>query len=569
MPESILKDKNHYHFLVHYQGDIKKEMESYPSFFITIINDKYAILSLPTDKMNIIDDGSPFSTIVYIKPTALYTLQQISPAQASQANFLQLENLPLNLTGKGVTVAIVDTGIDYLSEEFMDYDGNSRIDLIWDQTIDSDKPPSENPKVPFGTVYTNEEIQAAINEKRKGNDPYTIVPSKDEYGHGTKMAGLIGATGKNPLVKGIVPECRFISIKLIEDISYKEKFGASVPIFNIAVLFSSLQFLYEHSLISESPLVIYFPLGSNMGYHRGNGIFDQFINFISIHTDIIIVTCTGNEAMTNSHASGQISEEEKTRVIDLDIPPEEKNIAVEIWVEPPNILSIDVISPSGENTGIVNSLLNNTVYYKFIFEKTSLKVNYYIPEEYSGNELIRLRFYDLQPGIWKLRLSGDLVLDATFNIWIAQKGIISPNTRLSPSDTYGTITNPGNSEFAATIAAYNQNNNNILNYSGVAFSYNYINTIDVAGGGVNALTVAPDNKTDIVNGTSVASAIAAGACAMLFQWGTVNKNDPYMYAKTIKTYLSRGVSTRPGDIYPNPQWGYGMLNILNMFKNMN
>lgn len=567
MSENILKNSNYYNFLVHYQGDIESEMKSHPSFFITIINDKYAILSLPKDKMNIIDDGSPFSTIVYIKPTAMYTLQQISPATASQANFLQLENLPLNLTGKGVDIAVVDTGIDYLSEEFMDDDGNSRIDLIWDQTIDSDKPSAEQ-KVPFGTVYTHDEIQAAINEKRKGNDPYTIVPSKDEYGHGTKMAGLIGATGKNPVLKGIVPECRFIIIKLLEDIAYKEAFGSTVPVFNICILFASLQFLYEYSLNSENPLVVYFPLGSNMGYHRGNGIFDQFINFISIHTDIIIVTCTGNEAMTNSHASGQISEEEKTRVIDLDIPVEEKNLSVEIWVEPPNILSIDVVSPSGENTGVVNSIINNTVYYKFIFEKTTLKVNYYIPEEYSGNELIRLRFYDLQPGIWKLRLSGDLILDASFNIWIPQKGLISPNTRLSPADTYGTITNPGNSDFAATIAAYNQNNNNILNYSGVAFSYNFVNTIDLAAGGVNALTVAPNNTTDIVNGTSVASAIGAGACAMLFQWGTVDNNDPNLYAKTIKTYLARGVSTRPGDIYPNPQWGYGMLNILNMFKNM-
>ncbi|KHD17217.1 S8 family peptidase [Clostridium butyricum] len=569
MPENILKNKDYYHFLVHYQGDIESEMKSYPLFFITIINDKYAILSLPRDKMNIIDDGSPFSTIVYIKPTAMYTLQQISPATASQANFLQLENLPLNLTGKGVYIAVVDTGIDYLSEEFMDANGNSRIDLIWDQTIDSDKPPSKERKVPFGTVYTYDEIQAAINEKRKGNDPYTIVPSKDEHGHGTKMAGLIGATGKNPALKGIVPECRFLIIKLIEDISYKEHFTATVPVFNICILFASLQFLYEYSLTSENPLVVYFPLGSNMGYHRGNGIFDQFINFISIHTDIIIVTCTGNEAMTNSHASGQISEEEKTRVVDLDIPVEEKNLGVEIWVEPPNILSIDVVSPSGENTGIVNSIINNTVYYKFIFEKTTLKVNYYVPEEYSGNELIRLRFYDLQPGIWKLRLSGDLILDASFNIWIPQKGLISPNTRLSPADTYGTITNPGNSDFSATIAAYNQNNNNIVNYSGVAFSYNFINTIDLAAGGVNALTVAPNNTTDIVNGTSVASAIGAGACAMLFQWGTVDNNDPNLYAKTIKTYLARGVSTRPGDIYPNPQWGYGMLNILNMFKNMN
>lgn len=568
MSKNILKDENYFHFLVQYQGDIEKEFLSYPLYFIQIINDRYAILSIPKDKLNIIDDGAPFSTIVYIKPSVIYTLQQISPLEASQANFLQLENLPLNLTGKGVTVAVIDTGIDYLNEEFMDRDGISRIDLIWDQTIDSDKE-YKDVRVPFGTVYTHQEIQSAIDENKKGNDPYAIVPSKDKYGHGTKMTGLIGATGKNPSLRGVVPDCRFISIKLIEDIGYKDFFNATVPIFNICMLFSSLEFLYQYSLKSNSPLVIYLPLGSNLGNHRGIAIIDQFIDFISLHTNIIVVTCTGNEARTDTHSMGQITGEEQTKVIDLDIPSEEKNMWVEIWVDAPNILSIDVISPSGENTGIINSLINNTIYYTFLFEQTSLKVNYYIPEEFSGNELIRLRFSNLQPGIWRLRLSGELILDATFNAWIPQKGLISPGTRLTPSYTYGTITNPGNSEFAATIAAYNQSNNNILNYSGLARSSDFANTIDVAAGGFNALTVAPGNKTDIVNGTSVASAIGAGACAMLFQWATVDKNDPYPYAKTLKTYLARGISTRPGDLYPNPQWGYGMLNIFNMFKNMN
>ena len=452
MRENILKNKDYYHFLVQYQGNIEEEFQSYPMYFIQIISDRYAILSIPREDLKIIDDGPPFSTIVYIKPSAMYTLQQISPLDASQADFLQLENLPLNLTGKGVTVAVIDTGLDYLNEEFMDRNGISRIDLIWDQTIDSDKK-YENMKIPFGTIYSNAEIQSAIDERKKGNDPYSIVPSKDEYGHGTKMAGLIGATGKNPDLKGVVPDCRFISIKLIEDISYKQIFRATVPVFNIGVLFAALEFLYEYSLRSESPLVIYIPLGSNLGNHNGNSILDQFIDFISINADIIIVTATGNEGMSGSHASGEISEEEITKVIDLDVPPEVKNI----WI-------------------------------------------------------IRLRFYDLQPGIWKLRLSGDLILDASFNIWIPQQGLIHPNTRLSPANTYGTLTNPGNSSFTATIAAYNQSNNNILNYSGLAFSNNFVNTIDVAAGGVNALTVAPNNTTDIVNGTSVASAIAAGLC---------------------------------------------------------
>ena len=35
------------------------------------------------------------------------------------------------------------------------------------------------------------------------------------------MAGIIGATGKNPNLKGVVPECNFIVVKLLKDFSYE------------------------------------------------------------------------------------------------------------------------------------------------------------------------------------------------------------------------------------------------------------------------------------------------------------------------------------------------------------
>jgi len=92
--------------------------------------------------------------------------------------------------------------------------------------------------------------------------------------------------------------------------------------------------------------------------------------------------------------------------------------------------------------------------------------------------------------------------------------------------------------------------------------------INIAAGGVNAPTIAPDNNTAVVNGTSVSAAIVAGACAMLFQWGIVNGNNPLMYSTTISTYLERGTTKRIGDLYPNPEWGYGILNLVTVFQNM-
>ena len=77
-----------------------------------------------------------------------------------------------------------------------------------------------------------------------------------------------------------------------------------------------------------------------------------------------------------------------------------------------------------------------------------------------------------------------------------------------------------------------------------------------------------NNEIAIISGTCVAAAIVAGACAMLFEWGIVQGNNKNLYTQTLKTYLARGVNERSGDIYPNPQWGFGMLNVLRLFDNI-
>lgn len=563
--ENILNDPNFYHYLVQYQGDVEAEIASYPNYKVNIINNDHAILSVRKD-IEIIFGKRLFSTVVLIKIPEFYTLQQISPVEASSARFLQLD-LPLNLTGKGVNVAIIDTGIDYLNEEFMKQNGETRIDCIWDQTVISDKEVDELP-VAFGTVYTKDDIQSAINAYKEGRNPYEIVSTRDTIGHGTNFAGIIGATGKNPNLKGVVPDCDFVVVKLIEDISFKDSFKAQIPVFNITAIFAALEFIYRYSLSSLKPMVIYFPLGSNLGSHDGENFLDQYIRTILTNRGITLVTGAGNQRVNGEHTFGLISKAGGTREVEIDVSPEKKDLWVEIWIGVPNIMSVEIISPSGESSGISDALLNAFIVYKYLFEKTSVSMNYFIPEVNTGNELIRIRFYNLQPGLWKLRLIGNQILDGRFDIWMIQSDLTPGTARFTSADTYGTITNPSNSQNIIKVAAYNQSNDNITSYSGVDFVDKNSNMIDIAAGGVDAITVAPNNGTAIVNGTSVAAAIVAGACAMLFEWGIIEGNDPTMYTLTLKTYLARGAMGRASDIYPNPNWGYGRLNILYMFENI-
>lgn len=566
--QNIFRNPDLFHYLVHYIGDVEAEIANYPNLSIIIITSRYAILSSP-ETLETILASPPFETIIYIKPFTIYSLQQISPLEASQAEFLQLD-LPLNLLGTGVKVAVIDTGIDYLNEEFMDEDGNTRIDYIWDQSAENSTTQIDGFNIFFGAVYNSEQIQQAIDLYRQGGDPYSIVPVKDEIGHGTKTSGLIGARGKNPNIRGVVPDCRFIVIKLAEELAFRKIYQVNInePIYNVASIFAALRVISNYALTIQDPIVVYLPLGSSLGNHKGATLLERYINSLALLNGFTIVTVTGNERNTRRHASGTLRPEDPIKTIDLDVAPGQGTLIVDIWVDLPNVVSIDIISPSGDNTGVMNYSTNTYTTHTFVFENTTVTLLYFIPEEGTGDQNIRIIFQNLQPGIWRLRFLGNQIIGGNINAWLPQGGLTLPGTQFNPADPYGTITSPGNSPFIITAAAYNQNNNNLVDYSGMAFISGYINPIDVAAGGENALTTAPNNEIAIISGTCVAAAIVAGACAMLFEWGIVQGNNKNLYTQTLKTYLARGVNERPGDIYPNPHWGFGMLNVLRLFDNI-
>ncbi|UFH64173.1 S8 family peptidase [Clostridium cadaveris] len=572
----IISDENYYIYTVLYGGKAEEKIY-YDNGDITlvIINETYAMAVIKNTVTKDIGNTNIIASIInkavegngiiiyYVAPPEIFTLQETSAIDASEVNSVQL-NLPLDLKGTGVTVAIIDTGIDYLNEEFCDINGKTRIKFLWDQTLK----PAKGENVSFGRVYNSEEINRAIEAKKNNLNPYDIVPSIDKDGHGTNMAGIVGARGVNPTIRGMTPECDFLIIKLAQANSYNNFFPTNVNKYNVAFIISALEYAKDYALTQNKPTVILLPLGTNNGNHKGKHILDSFIQSISQNVGIVVVSGSGNEGIQDSHVSGLLEKKGDTDSIELIIAPNQKNMLIEIWVDLPNIIDVEIISPSGETTGLIPAILNLNKKYVFTFELTDISVYYYLPEEYTGDELIRIYLRNLQEGIWRIRVTLKLGDRATYNAWILQKGLTVHGTRFTSSDSYGTIMIPSDSPAVITAAAYNQNNNNLLAYSGVSFRNQYINNIDFAAGGVNTSTVGLNNKVDIINGTSLSAAVGAGACCLLFQWGIVNKNYPYMYAQSMKTFLSRGTLERRGDVYPNPQWGFGILNIYKLFENI-
>lgn len=494
-----------------------------------------------------------------------FVLQELIPTEVAKIKYVQDVNQDYGLRGKGVSIGIIDTGIDYLNEEFLFPNGKTKIEYIWDQNINSS---NESTEIPYGTIYTSDDIDRAIEASKKGENPYDIVPSKDEIGHGTEMASIISSYGYNNEVRGVVPESSLCIIKLKQDYEYKEKNNINIPVYNVKQIMDAINNVYMYIKKTLSPLVIFLPLGSNSGNHKGKGLFDEFVTKISNNKGMIVVTGTGNEGVAGTHASGTIRKEGETSSIELLVSKEQKNIKLEIWVPAPDIMTVEVISPSGERTGEIGINLNKNTSFKYLFEKTNVNISYDIPEEYSGDELIIIEFTDIQEGTWTFNLTGKLITIGEFNAWIPVSGITKEGTRFRQSDPFGTITIPGDVVSVLTTAAYNQLNYNILDYSGRSFRADNYYPISVAAGGVNAPAVSIDNKVKKVSGTSVSSAIAAGVCAMLLEWGIINGNFPDMYAESIITFIVKGAQQRKGDIYPNPLWGYGLLDVYGIFLNM-
>ena len=77
------------------------------------------------------------------------------------------------LSGEGVLIGFLDTGIDFTHPAFRTSDGRSRIYRLWDQTIQSGTAPDG---FFYGSEYTNENLNAALNLE----DPLETVPSVDE-----------------------------------------------------------------------------------------------------------------------------------------------------------------------------------------------------------------------------------------------------------------------------------------------------------------------------------------------------------------------------------------------------
>ena len=528
-----------------------------------MISSNFAVIITPADK---VDEVKKLAIrIVNIEVSTILTLNDISPVEASGAPVFNT-NPYLRLNGRDVLVGVIDTGIDYLNKEFQMEDDTTRIVRLWDQTIQGDK---YIYGLKYGVEYTEDQINQAISLQTSGGDPYSIVPSKDEIGHGTKVSGIIGGRGINPDLKGVAPDCKFVIVKLSRttkvelDAALIDKMD--VPSYSPWSVLLGIRYVVSVARELNKPLVLFIPMGSNMGSHTGNGIDESIIDNYSTEAETVIVVPVGNQGNTDTHTEGIIEKAGDIKDIEIRIGERQKNLPITIWINKPNRVKLSIISPTGEIIDNMEAKNTNNRRIKFLYEKTEMIVNFNSPELSTGDTLIFIRAYNLRPGIWKFRLTGEYIVEGNYYAWIPQRELIDDETKFLNPVEYTTITLPSTSNNAISVGYYNQNNNSIVSESSNGYTrYGSIKP-DIVAGGSNALVTIPGGATSVMSGSSVAGAVVAGCCALILQWAVTDGNYPDIYSSQIKTYIISGAKTRPGDIYPNRQWGYGMFDLQGVF----
>ncbi|WP_291580095.1 S8 family peptidase [Clostridium sp. UBA6640] len=556
---------NYESYIAEYSGNIINQLNQIDYACAFIVGNQIIILIVENGRLDDLLRDVP--ALAYVERNELYSLTQISPINAANISIFHTSSY-LRLRGTGVVVGMLDTGIDYLNREFMTEDNKTRIIGMWDQTIQQGPPPEG---FKYGTEYSREQINEAISAQSRGEDPYAIVPQRDEIGHGTEIAGIIGAGGRAG-VTGAAPDCEFLIVKLKEAspavLREFPQVNVAIPEYQTSDILLALKYLYDTQRRLNKPMAICIALGTNSGGHDGSARVERYIDYFSVRSGIAVVGGTGNEGDAENHTSGIFTESGEVRIIELQVADNQFGIEVNIWFHRPDRISAAIISPSGEILEKIPEKVKGIVTIRFTLEGTTVAILHDYPESITGDGRISIAFTNVKGGIWQIVLTGDYIVDGRYNAWTYQKDFLMPGTKFLEPDPYTTLTIPSTSRTIIATAYYNQFNNTVVATSGRGFTRDGRVKPSVATGGVNVVTTRVGGGTTIITGSSAATAVLTGAVALILQWGVVEGNNPALYPPKINTFLIAGTRKRPGDTYPNPVWGYGMLDLMGVFQNI-
>lgn len=501
----------------------------------------YAVVTLPESE---IDSYSHREQIEFIeKPKQLY----FETFQGKEAScILPLQNGVNGLTGRGVLVGIVDSGIDFFHPDFRTEDGSSRILSLWDQSIPGNSPEG----YVIGTEYTKEEINKALAlGEIQGR---RLVPSRDYNGHGTAVLGIAAGNGRasGGANRGIAYESDLLVVKM------KNAGKNSFP--RTTELMEGVDYLIRQSIRLGKPIVVNISFGNNYGSHKGDSLLETYLDSVSAMGRNVICTGMGNNGDDALHFGGKL-ENREIQEIELGIGPYEPALNLQLWKAYEDEIKIYVENPSGILAGPLEERMGAQ---RWRAGNTNLLIYYGKPAPYHVTQEIYFEFLPDAPyvdsGVWKLVLQGTHVKNGEYFLWLPGGKTLNPGTGFYLPRVQGTLTIPATARRLISVGAYDSRLLSYAAFSGRGSSELPYGKPDLTAPGVGITAPRTGGDYGSYTGTSFAVPFVSGSAALLMEWGIIKGNDPYLYGEKVKAYLRRGARPLPEyKQYPNYEVGWG------------
>lgn len=564
----------------------------------------YAILTVPE---LLVDRMVELEEIEYVEKPKRFFYNAEMPTENSCIAQVTLRD-PY-LTGAGVLVAVLDSGIDYRLPEFRNGDGSTRIRYLWDQTLQpepQDNPPVSGPlsengeadgfprRPPAGFTKGVEFDSAQINRALEITDPqeqFRLLSSVDNTGHGTAVAGI--AAGNSRMYQGVAPEAELLIVKLgLPD-------AASFP--RTTEIMRAVTYAVRKAIELGMPIVINLSFGNTYGAHDGSSLLERFLDNASEMGRTVICVGAGNEGNSGGHLAGSLLQQAdggnaggrtgsifpregegtsgqsgrliaRPASIELAVAEYERNLNVQLWKNYCDEYRIYLRSPGGQEAQLPEVI--NGGKYTLRLEQTELLVYFGQPAPYAVAEEI---YFEMLPvgrnyinsGVWTIRLEPLQVVTGRYYFYLPSAVVRAGGTGFYRSTPEVTMTIPATAAKVISVGAYDSTYEAYADFSGRGYA-DANRTIGVVAAGLakpdlaapGVGIIAPDiyGGYTPVTGTSFATPIVSGSCALIMEWGIVRENDLFLYGEKVKAYLRKGARALRGENeYPNERVGWGGL----------
>ena len=496
----------------------------------------------------------------------------LSEEELAASGVLQLREGPLtNLRGGGVLLGFVDTGIDFTEADFRNADGSTRLVGLWDQTLEPDQEEPEGQQQNgigtiygmegrttddfafYGREYTEEEINLALQSE----NPYEVIPSRDENGHGSALvrAAAGSETPDNPY-GGVAPLASVAMVKLKQAKPYLRDFW-QIPdnAFCVAEedIIYGVEWLLAVARRENMPLVLCIALGSNQGNHTGRTVLSRYLDDVARIPGVCVCAAAGNEGGTGHHFFGRVQGDGYEEV-EINVAEGEAGFSTELWAVDPDLFTVEIISPAGEVIPRIQGRPTFNRQYRLYFEGGTIWIQSNLYDQSVGMQGIWIRFAGPAAGVWRIRVYAEGEFSKAFHMWLPVRNFLLEETAFLRPDPYVQICDPGAAREVLTFTAYDVISGSL--YTGASYGY-------TADDRRKPDLAAPKGEV-LYEGTGMATAFGAGCAALTFEEAI--REEAYVILDTLVIKrLFTASAERDGRGYPNREWGYGKLDVYGVF----